>query len=130
MKGFATLDTGHDSGVGMDLSGASSSTPIVSPPSWTLNEGFLHGQGHNGPGVKATIPKRTRRWLSKLQESEMDARTEAVAEAMEDDDTIDDILKMLDVSPPHRSSGSSIAPAVSAYLLELNIPSLIHKSAE
>ena len=62
-----------------------------------------------------------------MQATDVDARTEAVVDAMEDDDTIDEILKMLDVVSPQCSSGLPNAPTVSAYLLELNIPSRIHR---
>ena len=56
----------------------------------------------------------------------MDARTEKVVEAMKDDDTIDEILAMLDVGSPQCSSFVPNAPTVNAYLLEPNIPSQIH----
>ena len=113
MKGFANLDTGHVTGVGMDLSGIPTSAPIVSPPNWTVKGGFLQGQGHKGPGVKARCDRGTRRWLSRLQKADVDARTEAVVDAMADDDTIDEILEMLDVAP-QCSSSLLHAPTVSA----------------
>jgi hypothetical protein len=99
MKGLATLDTGHNSGVGKGLSGTPSLTPIDVPRGWHITEGYTL------PGIKATIPKLARRWLLNIRKN---ARTEALVEALEDDDTIDEILQMLDASTP-------IDP-VSAYL--------------
>ena len=112
MKGLATLDTGHDFGEGDSLPGASSSTPIASPPGWHITGGFTE------PGIKATIPKRTRRWLSKLQ---MDARTEAVVDAMEDDSTIDEISEMLDVGGPPCSSGPLNVDTVLIFIWNLTL---------
>ena len=117
MKGVASLDTGQDFRVGDSSYGSSSSTPIVSPDGWHLADGFTE------PGIKATIPKPARRWLRKLRRFDMDARTEKVVEAMKDDDTIDEILAMLDVRSPQCSSFVPNAPTVNAFLLEPKSPS-------
>ena len=116
MKGLATLDTGHESGVGEGLSRASSSTPIVAPPGWHITEGFTQ------PGIKATVPRHVRWWLSKLQANDRDARAEAVVEEMEEDDTNDEILKMLDDVSPQRSSGLPSAPTVMHIYWNLTFP--------
>ena len=125
MKGVASLDTGQDNRVGDSSHGASSSTPIVTPQGWHLADGFRQ-EDHIDPGIKATIPKTTRRWLKKLRRFDMDARIEKVADAMKDDDTIDEILAMLDVRSPQCSSFVPNA-LVNAYLWEPKDPSQIHK---
>ena len=56
----------------------------------------------------------------------MDARTEKVVEAMKDDDTIDEILAMLDVRSPQCSSFVPNA-LVNAYLWEPKDPSKFTK---
>ena len=133
MKGVASLDTGHDLRVGESLNGASSSTPISrhfpSPNGWDMDGGFTQVNKQtcgNDPGIKASIPRPARRWLRKLRQFADDARCEKVVEALKDDDTIDNILAMLDDDGSPQCSSSSNVSRVSAYLLELNIPSLIH----
>ena len=136
MKGVASLDTGQDCRVGESFDRASSSSPIVSPQGWHLKGGFTQvnaiGLSGNQPGVKAKIPRRTQKWLKKLQKYDIDAddqmRTERVVDALKDDDAIDDILAMLDDGPP--CSFSSNVPTVSAYLLEPNNPSQIHNKIQ
>ena len=98
MTGFATLDTGQDFKKGDSKhEGNTLFKPIDIPPGWHLSTGFA--QSDNGPGVMATISRPHKRWLSKLsKEAKLEARTDAVADALEDDSTIDDILQMLDVS--------------------------------
>ena len=82
MKRVATLDTGLDNGEGTGLHG----------PGWSPESGFTQA------GVKASLPKHQARWLLKLRkQAAMDKRVDAVADALNDDETIDDILGMLDV---------------------------------
>ena len=114
MKGVASLDTGQNNRGGDSSHGASSSTPIVCPEGWHLADGF----GDRPWVPRQAIPNPARRWLRKLRQSDMDARTEKVVEAMTDDDTIDDILAMLDVRSPQCSSFVPNVPTVNAYLLE------------
>ena len=125
MKGVASLDTGQNSLGGVGSHGASSSTPISTPEGWHIADGYMsQGASGSGPGIKATIPRPTRRWLNKLRRSDiMDARIEKVVDAMTDDDTIDEILAMLDVRSPQCSSFVPNAPTVNAYLLEPKSPS-------
>ena len=109
MTGLATLDTGQDFKKGDSKhEGNILSKPIGIPPGWHLTSGFTQSFGPDkGPGVKATIKRSHRRWLSKLsEEAKLDERRDAVAEALEDDGTIDDILQVLDVSdlPSTRST--------------------------
>ena len=80
------------------------------PEGWSLHSGFTQ------PGIKAGIPRREKRWLGRLRKTDEKhseisaARIDAVAEKLDDDQTIDDILGMLDVSVA--------SPPQATYLLE------------
>ena len=71
----------------------------------------------NDPGIKASIPRPARRWLRKLRQFADDARCEKVVEAMKDDDTIDDILAMLDDDGSPQCSSSSNVSGVSCIFI-------------
>ena len=107
MKGFANPEIGF--GMGGEPGSANTSAfeipiaplprlPIDPPKGWTLHSGFK-----NIPGVKASIPLWERRWLQNLRKDDTitdisATRINAIAEALDDDTAIDDIMSMLDVS--------------------------------
>ena len=117
MKGFATPEIGIGMG-GIPVSTPLSSIDFPSAPLTLLPQGWSLLSGYTKPGIKAGVPRRERKWLARarhrdLHHSDISAtRINAIAETLDDDGAIDDIMAMLDVS---------IASAPQAlYLLELN----------
>ena len=120
MKGVATLDTGLDNGEGTGLHGPGfvrhGFKPLELPPGWSPESAFTQA------GVKASLPKHQARWLLKLRkQAAMDKIVDAVADALDDDETIDDILGMLDVPLAQTIPGVPDMITVSNIYLESDI---------
>ena len=68
-------------------------SPTGLPEGCSLQSGFE-------PGFKAGVPRRERKWLTRLRRTDNDeissSRIDAVAAQLENDDEIDDILNFLD----------------------------------
>ena len=103
MKGTTTPDIGFGMGgnpASTNLSAIDSPiAPLTRlPQGWSLHSGFTK------PGIKAGVPRRERRWLTSLRKQDLHhsdisaARINAIAETLDDDRAIDDIMSMLDVS--------------------------------
>ena len=107
MKGFATPEIGFGiGGIPVSTTLTSNESPCAPPTSWP--EGWSLHSGFSIPGIKSGVSKGKRRWLAKLRRKIPDdlhqadiseARIDAIAETLDEDGAIDDIMALLDVSP-------------------------------
>jgi hypothetical protein len=105
VKGFATPEIGIGMG-GIPVSTTlTSNVPCAPTNSWP--EGWSLHSGFSIPGIKSGATRRRRKWLTKLrntipedlhQADISEARIDAIAETLDEDGAIDDIMAMLDVS--------------------------------
>ena len=93
---------------GIPVSTTLSSFEFPSAPHTRWPEGWSLHSGFSIPGIKSGVTKGKRRWLAKLRrkipeelhEADIsEARIDAIAETLDDDGAIDDIMAMLDVPP-------------------------------